>query len=152
MNKIEFKQIMERIQGAYQNRFAVSDETRKVWYECLQDLEFETAREALTGYIRVSEFPPTVADLRKRYTEIEKGRRERAAEIDKLFQKISNFYPNGHYDRQARKVFYNVITQKEDKDLAAREIYENTVRFVRGEEMQGASAVPTLSEFLRKLL
>ena len=52
------------------SKFEVSKDKIKLWYELIGDLPFELAQIALKKVMLTSQFPPTVADIRKAATEI----------------------------------------------------------------------------------
>jgi len=53
--------------------FRVPDELMKDqvlhWYEHLKDIPFDVAKENLSEHIRNERFPPTIADIRRGYSE-----------------------------------------------------------------------------------
>lgn len=68
MSKQDFFEIMDMLGGAYGAKFAQADPTvAKVWYECLQDLQYERLRDSVIQWIQENKFPPTIADLREVY-------------------------------------------------------------------------------------
>lgn len=68
MSKQDFFEIMEMLGGAYGSKFAQADQiVAKVWYECIQDLQYEWLRSAVIQWIQENKFPPTIAELRELY-------------------------------------------------------------------------------------
>lgn len=86
--------LIEMIAAAYP-RFEVlkSEDTITVWHECLEDLEYGKAKEATKNVIRVSEFPPTIAQIRADYENIERAEREVLSQIKQSYSNIRSYYP-----------------------------------------------------------
>ncbi len=70
MNINELKQITAMLTTAYPKFELSSKEAIKLWYMMLQDIDFEIMKSAVIKHIAESEFPPTIASLRKMATEI----------------------------------------------------------------------------------
>ena len=66
MDKKEFAVLVAVVRDAYPTaKFLKTDESMKLWYDMLQDLDFELASRALSEYIKANKFPPTIADIRQ---------------------------------------------------------------------------------------
>ena len=65
VNRQEFKNIVMMLKGAYKN-FIIENETQfSLWYGLLSDVSYEALNLAVSKHIAESEFPPTIASLRK---------------------------------------------------------------------------------------
>jgi hypothetical protein len=61
----EFKSILAVLTATYKN-FVVTDETKaKIWYEMLGDIDYNVLKLAVQKHVAETEFPPTIASLRK---------------------------------------------------------------------------------------
>ena len=87
--------LLELITAAYP-RFEIvkGEETFSVWHECLEDLDYEDAKTATKNVIRESEFPPTIAEIRKAYSEIEDERKKIRSLIRQEYDAIRSYYPS----------------------------------------------------------
>lgn len=122
----EFMKIIGLIRGAYPHidRFQDND-VKDVWYECLQDLDFDTAREATVNVIKATkDFPPDIAKIREEYGYLKEQESTNNGQIKTYYQYARGSYPIAIPDgtgwdiwkerakdgRQA-ELFYKVIQQ-----------------------------------------
>lgn len=63
MKKLEVKELLELIISLYPN-VKLTCEMANLWAECLSDIPFEKARSNLIRHVKLSQFPPTIADIR----------------------------------------------------------------------------------------
>lgn len=95
MTASEFMKIIGLIRGAFPHidRFQDND-VKDVWYECLQDLEFKTAREATLNVIKVSkDFPPDIAKIREEYDYLKEQEAVNDGQIKQYYQYACGSYP-----------------------------------------------------------
>lgn len=72
MTKDEFKVAIGILAGAYRN-FEIKDKISfDIWFEVLRDIDFEDVKLALYKHISESEYPPTVASIRKAVVSIKR--------------------------------------------------------------------------------
>lgn len=68
MDKRQFLELAEILRNAYKKSgFMTETQEGDVWYECLQDLQYEWLRPAAIQWIQENKFPPTIAELRDLY-------------------------------------------------------------------------------------
>lgn len=66
MNSAEFKILAQAMKAAYSARnFMVDEQSVKLWYKMLKDLDYELCSAAVMKHISLSEFPPTIAGIRQ---------------------------------------------------------------------------------------
>jgi len=66
MNRKEFVQIIATIKAAYPlSNTQFDDATMAVWYEMLNDLEFNNCKEAVAGYIKNNKYMPQISEIRE---------------------------------------------------------------------------------------
>lgn len=95
MKAEEFIKIICLIQGAYPHidRFR-DDDVKDVWYECLNDLEYDTARKATLNVIKVTkDFPPDIATIRSEYDELIAAERRMQGAIKTNYDNARISYP-----------------------------------------------------------
>lgn len=90
----EFGKIISLIRGAFphMDRFK-DDDVKDVWYECLEDLQFDIARKATLNTIkRAKDFPPDIATIREEYDRLleECSAQDRA--VRDAYRSITNVY------------------------------------------------------------
>lgn len=64
MEKAEFLVLVRTMKSMYQNMFK-DEYSVNVWFEMLKDLPYKVASNALAKHINTSEYPPTVASIRR---------------------------------------------------------------------------------------
>lgn len=71
MEREEFKILVKAMKAVYaQPTFIPDKDAFDVWYGLLQDLPYEQANLAVQKYMTSERFPPTIADIRTKATEI----------------------------------------------------------------------------------
>lgn len=66
MSKKEFFEIASLLRGAYSRTELLKNVNEAdVWYECLQDLEFEWMKKAAIQWIQENKFPPAISEIRE---------------------------------------------------------------------------------------
>ena len=71
MEREEFKILVKAMKAVYaQPTFIPDKDAFDVWYGLLQDLPYEQANLAIQKYMTSERFPPTIADIRTKATEI----------------------------------------------------------------------------------
>lgn len=71
MEKEEFRILVKAMKAVYADpKFIPDQNAYDVWFAMLGDLPYETTHAALVKFMMTSKFPPTIADIRERATEI----------------------------------------------------------------------------------
>lgn len=71
MRKEEFKILVKAMKAVYADPKFIPDQyAYDVWFAMLEDLSYEAAHSALVKFMMTSKFPPTIADIRERATEL----------------------------------------------------------------------------------
>jgi hypothetical protein len=95
MNVSEFTKIIELIRGAFphMDRFK-DDDVKEVWFECLEDLEYDRARRATLNTIKTAkDFPPDIATIREEYDRLLGIEKHELGEIRRFYEQARSFYP-----------------------------------------------------------
>ncbi len=71
MTREEFAVLVKAMKAVYSSENFIADKDAfNVWYGLLQDLSYEQANLAVQKYMTSERFPPTIADIRAKATEI----------------------------------------------------------------------------------
>lgn len=71
MNWSEFATIAMALKTSYPNfQIMPSEESKKIWFSMLQDLDYGVCQNAVKQIIATSKFPPSIAEIREKYTEL----------------------------------------------------------------------------------
>lgn len=72
MTRDETKNILDIVMRAYPRmRIVETKEDVDLWFECLEDLTYETARKATINLVKTAkDFPPDIATIRSEYDEL----------------------------------------------------------------------------------
>lgn len=66
MEREQFKTLVKGMKAVYSDpRFIADKDAFDVWYSLLQDLDYDTASQAIQKYMMSNRFPPTIADIRE---------------------------------------------------------------------------------------
>lgn len=82
MEREEFKILVKGMKAVYaQPTFIPDQDAFNVWYELLKDLPYEQTNIAIQKYMLTEKFPPTIADIRTKATEIVAPDEEEISEL-----------------------------------------------------------------------
>lgn len=152
MDRKEFVEIMGAMVEMYPGRFEkLGDLAMEMWFECLSDLEYGIARQAIVNHAKSSKFPPTVADIREQCLEIHRDMQEYALRLRNIFYEMRNSYPSGRDDENAFFVFAEKINETEQhRQLQrAKEIRDAVIDYVKRCEDGEEEFNMSLSECIR---
>lgn len=83
MEREEFKTLVKGMKAVYaQPTFIPDQDAFNVWYELLKDLPYKQVSVAIQKYMLTERFPPTIADLRSKVTEIIEPELEGMSELE----------------------------------------------------------------------
>ena len=129
MTRDETKKLVFIITKAFPRFTIVSDKDgMDLWHECLCDMEYEDARKCVIESIKKSEFPPTIAEIRKSYEEVVAAKKKVTAEINRFYEQSRSYYPgSGEYGNGRAEFFERAQTPEQ-----AERLYNAMVRYVNG--------------------
>ena len=71
MTREEFKTLVKGMKAVYaQPTFIPDQDAFNVWFELLKDIPYQQANVAIQKYMLTEKFPPTIADIREKATQI----------------------------------------------------------------------------------
>lgn len=105
MTRDEVKAVMRAFRTAYGERFVVNTDVVALWTRLLSDLVFEDVLKSADEWVKASQYPPTIADIRKGVERFEEDRREKRNRVRQEFASI--VYPNK--DKEDEAVFYALV-------------------------------------------
>lgn len=77
MTRNEFKLLVKGMKAVYPQETFIPDAFAfDMWFEMLNDLEYRTAGLAIKSYMATGKFPPTIADIREKCSEVSQRRTE----------------------------------------------------------------------------
>lgn len=83
MEREEFKTLVKGMKAVYaQPTFIPDQDAFNVWYELLKDLQYKHLSVAIQKYMLTEKFPPTIADLRSKTSEITEPDIESMSELE----------------------------------------------------------------------
>lgn len=83
MEKNEFKVLVKSMKAVYaQPTFIPDQDAFKVWYALLKDLPYNLASMAVQKHMLTEKFPPTIADIRLKASEIIRKQEEEMSELE----------------------------------------------------------------------
>ena len=94
---LEFKTLagqMEKLKTVY-DKFNVSEDLLKIWYEQFNKCREDWFCEAVTKYIGMSQYAPTPANIWEIYHFIEGEYRARVRTLEEFYNHICSIYPGG---------------------------------------------------------
>lgn len=66
MTKIELNEGLQVFEGAYPNRFVISETVLRIWFEVFKDIPGNVFNESVWDYIKSEVRVPTIAEIKQR--------------------------------------------------------------------------------------
>lgn len=83
MNQEQFKTLVKGMKAVYtQPTFIPDNDAILVWYSMLKDLSYEQASAAIQKHMMQEKFPPTIADIREKASELSETRTDELSETE----------------------------------------------------------------------
>lgn len=126
----EWFEIAKMVKRIYQReeKFMPDEETVKLMYSMVDDLDYERAKDAVTNYIKSNKFSPTIADIRDEYEKIAAEERKAKGEINRYYEQSRSYYPSSGEMGYGKKEFFERAKTPEQ----AQRLYNAIVRYVNG--------------------
>lgn len=135
MNREETKAVVKILTDAYGEKFKIDQSGFNVWCECMNDLRFDVTKKAATEYIKRSQYPPTVADIRNEYKTLWNEYLAMIKHIEESFNLASGCYPDVTEEQRTtgKRIFIELINRypRGQKERAANELSQKIVGYVR---------------------
>lgn len=147
MDKQDFLKIMRELNVVYgERKFPLTAQTLDIWNKYLGKCDKGILEKAVEKFVRISAFPPTIADIFQEISKISEDKMERRREFDAVYLRILNAYPASYLDDA-----YEVYVKNTGGDIEkAREMLKRVQNRVRGYELSqvGSQELPPLSKIL----
>lgn len=147
MDKQDFLKIMRELNVVYgERKFPLTAQTLDIWNKYLGKCDKGILEKAVEKFVRISAFPPTIADIFQEISKISEDKMERRREFDAVYLRILNAYPASYLDDA-----YEVYVKNTGGDIEkAREMLKRVQNRVRGYELSqvGGQELPPLSKIL----
>lgn len=142
MTKQEFSRLAEIIKAFYPRDLKLFDNDiqREAWFFALGDMDYASAQAAVIEHAKTSQYPPSIADIRREYDYRTKPKPKTALQayinVKKAIQKYGYYQPEETYamldkqEQQALKAFGFVrFNNAPDNEFTQREFekYYNAV-------------------------
>ena len=160
MNSAEFKILASALKAAYgAKNFLTDDQSVKLWYKMLKDLDYDLASTAVMKHISLSEFPPTIAGIREACASVLQADEKNWLEGWSMVQKVRGRYgynrPEealrelGKFDETTAEVarmlgWVNLCVS--ENPTADRANFRTCYETIRRREMEGAKLPPALRQ------
>ena len=136
MNRDEAKNLILQITRFYgKERFEMDKPKYEVWCECLADLRADVAEKAFKEYVKDNKFPPTIADLREKYSQLWNEYTSMIRHISESFELASGCYPDVTDEQRAvgKKTFIEIVNRypRERKEKVANSLSQKIIGYVR---------------------
>ena len=101
-----FKDLAKMLKTAYKrDNFLGDKDTMDLWFRLLSDLQDADVELSAVNWVKESQYPPTIADIRKGVERFDEDRREKRNLVRQEFASI--VYPNK--DKEDEAVFYSLV-------------------------------------------
>lgn len=145
MTESVFTEITKMLKTAYRREgFLCDNETMDLWFRLLEDVDDDLAMKSAVDWVKLSAYPPTIADIRKGVAVYEEARQSKREWVRMEYNTIN--YP--HKDAEDEAVFYSLVYDLPEEKWVRGAQYLN---WVANETVKNAvDDVPKLEDVLRK--
>lgn len=155
MNKEETKAIVQILKNVYRDKFDITQGTFEIWCECMNDLRFDVTKKAATEYIKRSQYPPTVADIRNEYKTLWNEYLAMIKHIEESFNLASGCYPDVTEEQRAtgKKAFIEIVNRypREQKERVANGLSQKIIGYVREVESGTHNWIMPFDEYMEQM-
>lgn len=156
MNRADAKKLITQITHFYgKDRFEIDQAKFDVWCECLADLRYDVAEKAFKEYVKDNKFPPTIADLREKYSQLWEEYTAMIRHIGESFELASGCYPDITAEQRVvgKKTFIEIVNRypRESKEKAANEISQRILRYVRKIESGTDTRIMPFDKYMEQI-
>ena len=155
MTREEVKEVIRILKDAYRDKFDMSQSSFNVWCENMSDLRVDVAKKAASEYIRRSQFPPTIADIRNEYKVLWDSYLAMVRHINESFDSAAGYYPNVTEQQweTAHITFLKTVgaMPRDRRERAAQEISQRIIAYVKEREAGAEETIITFDECVRKI-
>jgi len=155
MNKEETRAIVQILKNVYRDKFDIKQGTFEIWCECMSDLRFDVAKKAATEYVKKSQYPPTVADIRNEYKILWDDYTAMIRHINESFEAAVGCYPEVTAEQRADgySLFLKVVGGKsrELRERVAREISQSIISYVQRVEAGTDANIISFDKCMEKM-
>lgn len=135
MTREELKEIIKVLYKAYGDKFKIDQSGFDVWCDTMLDLRFDVAKKAASEYVKRSQYPPTIADIRNEYNVLWEEHQALVRHINESFESAAGMYPNIDEEQRdrGRKIFIEVVSgvEKKDRERIASRISQKVIGCIR---------------------
>ena len=135
MTREETKAVIRILLSGYGEKFKIDQNGFSVWCECMSDLRFDVAKKAATEYVKKSQYPPTVADIRNEYKILWDDYTAMLRHINESFDMASGCYPDVTEEQRVvgKKTFIEIVNRypREQKERVANDLSQKIIGYVR---------------------
>ena len=150
----EWNEIAKHLKSFFPNRtdFLEKRERVREWYEVMKDYDYRQMKQASRNYIDVSQFPPTVFDLRTQYLAISDSENTLKAKINDMYKTMVKYYPVCLRDENRTKAFkYFIQADTLEESVKKAKVISNKVKDrVKTAELSGNDDLPILSVCIKE--
>lgn len=155
MTREEWKQGAIFLKTVYpRSDFLNSEAAVNIWYSMLEDLDGTLVEESIKKYAMTSQFPPTVADIRKGCENILDKEARLRGEMREIFMFAKGVYPASRVEKHTMD-YWNKLTAGatwEERVEKSKVLRTEIATFVRDAEINGEiNEIPTFNDYLRRL-
>ena len=140
MTKNEWGEIVKLICDLYpKSNFMETESVFNAWYETLKDLEYSATRTAVVNHAKENQYPPSIADIRKRYTEMWNKYKALLKNVREEYEQAIAYYPSAEDSEEVYMAFLQKIKGHPQKEWIsrARAFRAKTIDYVRDCETKG---------------
>ncbi len=131
------------------DKFDMSDETFKLWYEMFKDCDEDGLRIAVNNCIKESEFAPNVAGLMKYYRILDQEHEELKQSIKSNYTNIMSKWRESYNTETLQAIKEFVLRfPKNQRITRMEELTINALQFYESCSNCGRKDIPTIKEYV----
>ena len=144
----ETVKMIDTLKAAYPRMAHFDDDNvKEVWFTAFEKLDFTKVMKAVWVCIRECEFMPSIAEVMKRYEDVDKDSRKEESEIREYYERTRSYYPGSGDYNYGWEEWLTRVSEASDRVSAARWLNNRITQYVNScekETMDFAECIKTI--------
>lgn len=121
------------------------------WHERFKDYDSEWFKKAVRVCIDTREFPPSIADVKKKYKELTAAFENERKTLSMEWKQIVSWYPSDRIDDKANPYLGHIVMRYKDEEDRLRFMQDMKLKIIDYVQNFKGSELPLLSDLIKEL-
>lgn len=142
----EWMKMVRHLKTVYTNdKFIPTKDIAEMWFEYLKDMDFVYIKKAVKNWVEISEYYPTIADIRTKALEYKSADLAKLQELKNIFQACHSWYPVNLTEVDDWQFFKKAITSERFEEAKTKALK------IKSEIMRADKLTKTFKEYVNEI-